>query len=304
MSIDSKNADPVSLIISPPAEAKPSFASGLMWLVNPRLAIGLMILAVMGVGSFVLPIFAPADPSIQATYMRNLPMSGVHLLGTNALGQDIFWFLVFAVRNSLQLGILVAVGVTVVATIVGLSAGYIGGMFERIVMLIVDTFITIPLLPILIILGALIRGNTSFFTVGLIIIIFGWAWNARTVRSMALSLREREFINMARFSGANTVDVLVREVFPYVSAYILVGFINTVLFAINTEATLAVIGLSKVEVPTLGSIIFWALSYNALFTGQYPWIVAPIVATVTLFLGLFLTSTGFNQAFAAKRGVS
>jgi peptide/nickel transport system permease protein len=258
----------------------------------------------MGVGSFVLPIFAPADPSIQATYMRNLPMSGVHLLGTNALGQDIFWFLVFAVRNSLQLGILVAVGVTVVATIVGLSAGYIGGMFERIVMLIVDTFITIPLLPILIILGALIRGNTSFFTVGLIIIIFGWAWNARTVRSMALSLREREFINMARFSGANTVDVLVREVFPYVSAYILVGFINTVLFAINTEATLAVIGLSKVEVPTLGSIIFWALSYNALFTGQYPWIVAPIVATVTLFLGLFLTSTGFNQAFAAKRGVS
>lgn len=304
MSIDSNNADPVALVIAPAPDAKPRFGSGLMWLVNPRLAIGLIILAVMGLGSFILPLFAPADPSLQATYMRNLPMSGVHWLGTNALGQDIFWFLVFSVRNSLMLGIMVAIGVTIVATVIGLSAGYIGGLFERLVMLIVDTFITIPLLPILIILGALIRGNTSFFTVGLIIIIFGWAWDARTVRAMALSLREREFINMARFSGANTVDVLVKEIFPYVSAYILVGFINTVLFAINTEATLAVIGLSKVEVPTLGSIIFWALSYNALFTGQYPWIVAPIIATVTLFLGLFLTSTGFNQAFAAKRGVS
>lgn len=301
MTIESKDVDPI--VIAVPAASRRGRGS-LMWLFNLRLGVGLAILVVMGLGSFILPPFAPADPSIQATYMRNLPMSGVHWLGTNSLGQDIFWFLVFAVRNSLSLGIVVAAGVTLIATVVGLSAGYIGGRFERAVMLIVDTFITIPLLPILIILGALIRGNTSFFTVGLIIIIFGWAWDARTVRSMALSLREREFINMARFSGANTVDILTREVLPYVSAYILVGFINTVLFAINTEATLAVIGLSKVEVPTLGSIIFWALSYNALFTGQYPWIVAPIVATVTLFLGLFLTSTGFNQAFASKRGVA
>ena len=120
---------------------------------------------------------------------------------------------------------------------------------------------------------------------------------------MALSLREREFINMARFSGANTFDILLREIFPYVTAYMLVGFINTMLFAINTEATLAVIGNSRVEIPTLGSIIFWALNYNALFTGNYVWLVAPIVSTVVLFLGLFLLSTGFNAAFANKRGV-
>lgn len=274
-----------------------------LWLFNPRLVVGLTILAIMGLGSFILPSFAPADPSLQATYMRNLPISSAHWLGTNALGQDIFWFLVFSVRNSLLLGVIVACGVTLIATTIGLSAGYIGGRFERAVMLIVDTFITIPLLPILIILGSLIRGNTSFLTVGFIIIIFAWAWDARTIRSMALSLREREFINMARFSGANTGQILLREVFPYVSAYMVVGFINTILFAINIEATLAVIGLSKVEVPTLGSIIFWALNYNALFTGHYVWLVAPIVATVLLFLGLFLTSTGFNAAFASKRGV-
>jgi peptide/nickel transport system permease protein len=232
-----------------------------------------------------------------------MPLSAEHLLGTNALGQDIFWYLIFSIRNSLMLGVMVGVGVTIISTVLGLSAGYIGGNYERVVMLFVDTFITIPLLPILIILGAVIRGNTTFLTVGFIIIIFGWAWGARTIRSMALTLREREFINMARFSGANTVDIILREIFPYVTAYMLVGFINTVLFAINTEATLAVIGLSKVEVPTLGSIIFWALNYNALFTGHYIWMVAPIVATVVLFLGLFLTSTGFNQAFASKRGV-
>ena len=293
----------VSEAVDAAKQTAPRRRDSLAWLLNPRLAIGLSIVLVMGLGSFFLPFFAPVDPSVQASYLKNLPMSWEHPLGTNAIGQDIFWFLTFAVRNSLTLGILVGIGVTVIATTIGLSAGYIGGNFERVVMLVVDSFITIPLLPILIILGAVIRGNSSFLTVGFIIMVFGWAWGARTIRSMALTLREREFINMAKFSGASTFDVLLREVFPYVTAYMLVAFINTVLFAINTEATLAVIGLSKVEVPTLGSIIFWALNYNALFTGNYVWIVAPIIATVLLFLGLFLASTGFNQAFANKRGV-
>ncbi len=287
---------------SAPAETTAESGSGgWLWLINPRLIVGLILVLIFAVGSFVLPLFVPVDPSLQSTYYKNLPISWTHVLGTNALGQDIFWLLVFSIRNSLILGGLVGIGVTIISTAIGLSAGFIGGAYERIVMVIVDTFITIPLLPLLIMLGALIRANNAFLV--LAIIIFGWAWGARTVRSMALSLREREFINMARFSGANTFDILQREIFPYVTAFMLVNFINTILFAINTEATLAVIGVSRVEIPTLGSIVFWALNYNALFTGNYVWIVAPIVASVLLFLGLFLSSTGFNEAFANKRGV-
>ncbi|MBX2999918.1 MAG: ABC transporter permease [Caldilineaceae bacterium] len=271
---------------------------------NFRLKLGIVILAIFTIGSFTLPFFTDVNPSQQGTYFKNLAPSWKHLLGTNSQGQDIFWFLVFSIRNSLMLGVAVSSCVTVIATLVGLSAGYIGGWFERGVMLITDSFITIPVFPILIVLGALVRGRTSFWVVGLLLVIFGWAWGARTVRSMALSIREREFINMARFSGASTMEIILKEVFPYVYAYMVVGFINTILFAINTEAALAVIGLSKVEVPTLGSIIFWALNYNAMFIGQYTWIVAPVVASVLLFLGLFLTSTGYNEMFAARRGHS
>jgi peptide/nickel transport system permease protein len=121
---------------------------------------------------------------------------------------------------------------------------------------------------------------------------------------MALSLRERELVNVARFSGASTFSIIIREIFPYVYAYTVVNFINTILFAINTEAALAVIGLSKVEIPTLGSILFWALNYNALFSGQIMWLIGPIVATVLLFLGLFLVSTGYNEFSATRRGVA
>jgi peptide/nickel transport system permease protein len=271
---------------------------------NLRLKLGIAILAVFVIGSFALPFFTSVDPSQQGTYLKNLSLSGQHLLGTNALGQDIFWFLVFAIRNSLMLGITVSLGITIISTLVGLSAGFIGGWYERLIMLIIDSFITIPVLPVLIILSTLVRGNSSFAVIGVIMVTFGWAWGARTVRSMALSLREREFVNMARFSGANTFMIIIREIFPYVYAYVVVNFINTILFAINTEAALAVIGLSKVEVPTLGSILFWALNYNALLSGQLSWLVAPIVATVLLFLGLFLISTGYNEFSATRRGVA
>jgi len=271
---------------------------------NTRLYIGLTIVIVLAASSLILPFFTDVDPAAQGTYMKNLPISLAHPLGTNALGQDIFWYLVFSVRNSLLLGVTVSLGITAISTIVGLSAGFIGGWYERIVVTLIDTFITIPVLPILIVLGAVVRGNTSFMIVALILIAFGWAWNARTIRSMALTLREREFVNMARFSGAGVLAIIGREIFPYVYAYMVVGFINTILFAINTEAALAVIGLSKVQTPTLGSIIFWALNYNALMIGQITWIIAPIVTTVLLFLGLFLTSTGYNEFFAERRGVA
>jgi peptide/nickel transport system permease protein len=272
---------------------------------NLRLKIGIVIIAIFVLGSFILPFFTSVDPSQQGTYLKNMAVSGQHLLGTNALGQDIFWFLVFAIRNSLILGVTVSLGITIISTLVGLSAGYLGGWYERIIMLVIDTFVTIPILPILIIiLSALARGNTSFIVIGIVLVIFGWAWGARTVRSMALSLREREFVNMARFSGASTFSIITREIFPYVYAYIVVNFINTILFAVNTEAALAVIGLSKVEVPTLGSILFWALNYNALLIGQITWIIGPLVATVLLFLGLFLVSTGYNEFSATRRGVA
>jgi peptide/nickel transport system permease protein len=271
---------------------------------NARLTIGLTIVTILAASSLILPFFTSVDPAAQGTYLKNLPPSAAHLLGTNALGQDIFWYLVFAVRNSLILGVTVSIGITAISTFLGLSAGFIGGWYERIVVIFMDTFITIPVLPILIVLGAIVRGNTSFMVVAAILIIFGWAWNARTIRSMALTLREREFINMARFSGAGVMPIIAREIFPYVYAFMIVGFINTILFAINTEAALAVIGLSNVVIPTLGSIIFWALNYNAIMIGQPLWIIAPIVTTVVLFLGLFLMSTGYNELFAERRGVA
>ena len=269
---------------------------------NNRLKIGIFLLSIFVLGSLILPFFNEVDPTKQNIYPKKLPVSLEHPLGTNSLGQDIFWWLVLSIRNSLILGVTVSIFTTFIAGAVGLISGYLGGGADRVIMTLTDSVIAIPLFPILIVLATLVRGQTSFTIVGVILVIFGWAWGARTIRSMALSLREREFVSMAKFSGSKTLEIVFREVFPYVYAYLVVSFINAILWVITMESSLAVIGLSKVEIPTLGSIIFWALNYNALLIGQYLWIVAPVVATVLLFLGLFLTSTGYNELYAKRRG--
>jgi peptide/nickel transport system permease protein len=269
---------------------------------NLRLKIGLVILSIFTFGSLLLPLFLDVDPSTQGSYPKNLPASLEHPLGTTSLGQDIFWFLVIALRNSILLGVSVSCVTTFIAGLLGLVAGYVGGAVDRVITALMDTFIAMPAFPILIVLSTLVRGNTSFWMVGVILVFFGWPWSARTVRSMALSIREREFISMARYSGASMLDIVFKEIFPYVYALLVVAFIDAILWVTTTEAALAVIGLSKVEIPTLGSIIFWALNYNALFTGHYTWVVAPVVATIILFLGIFLTSTGYNQMYATRRG--
>ena len=271
---------------------------------NIRLKIGFSILSVFVFAAFVLTWFCPQDPSELGSYPTYMKVSWQHLLGTNGLGQDIFWFLMFSIRNSLLLGLAVASCTAVISLAIGLSAGFQGGRYDRFMMLFNDSFVIIPTLPIMIVLSSMVRGHAGFPAIALILIIFGWAWNARTIRSMALSVREREFVNMAWYSGCSRARIIIQEFFPYVFAYTVVGFINTILYAINAEAALAIIGLSSIETPTLGSAVYWANTYSAIMTGKFLWIGSPILALSLLFLGLFLTSTGYNQFFAERRGKS
>ena len=120
--------------------------------------------------------------------------------------------------------------------------------------------------------------------ISVVLIVFNWPWPARQIRSVALTMRERDFIGTAWFSGESTLTVIRTEIFPYISSWAVGNFINTVLVAIAVEAGLAVIGLSSLQESTLGTMIYWALQYQALLGGRWWWILPPVVAIVTLFI--------------------
>lgn len=267
-----------------------------------RFKIGIIIVLFFIILGFVVYLFSPGKVMQLSAYRKNLPPSSEHILGTNKQGQDIFWLLVESIHNSMIIGLLVGLASTAIGVFIGLLSGFIGGAADSIIMFICDSIIVIPSLPILIYMGAMLKGRASILMISGILIVFNWPWPARQARSMALTIRERDFINTARFSGENTVKIVGVEILPHVLPWAMANFVNTVLVAIGSEASLAVLGLSSTTTPTLGNMIYWARNYNAIMKHQWIWIGSPVLSTIILFIGLFLTYTGYHDYVAKKRG--
>lgn len=269
---------------------------------NGRLKFGLLILGVFIVLGFGLPPFAPDDPTVWRSVPKNRPPSWEYLLGTTSQGQDVFWLLTWSLQNTLRLGLLVGFFSTLIGVFVGLLSGYRGGLTDRIVPFLADSLIVIPILPVLILISAVMQGRMSLEITGLILVLFNWPYPARQVRSVALSLRERGFIQTAWLSGESINRIVIWQLAPYLRSWSAANFINTVLVAIVIESSIAVIGLSSSNQATIGTMLYWALEFQSILNERWWWICTPIVAVIILFVGLFITSTGYERRSAVMRG--
>ena len=269
---------------------------------NGRLKTGIIMTAFFFFVGFVIYYIPHINPFTFNTYDKNLPPSWEHWLGTTAVGQDVLWLLIEAIHNSLSIGLIVALLGTVVGVFVGLVSGFSGGAVDRTLMVVTDTFVVIPSLPILILMTALMKGTSTVILMALVLAMFAWAWPSRQIRSMALTLKERDFIHTARFSGEGTIQIVVTEILPYALSWSLSNFMNATLSAIASESSLAVLGLSPANLISLGNMIQWARARNAIMAQRWFWIGSPILATMLLFIGLFLLITGYNDYMSMKRG--
>ena len=250
---------------------------------------GFAVAVLVAFGLGVSP-FAPADPRAWQTYGRNLRPTAAHWFGTTALGQDTFWLLSWSAGNSILLGLAVATVATIVGVSVGLLAGYRGGWVDRVLSFLMDTLIVIPSLPLLILLSTLTKGQTSLLALGTLLVIFNWPFPARQIRAVALTMRERDFVSLAWFSGESTGRILRRQMLPYLQRWAVANFVNTILVVVAVETSLAFLGLANDNVPTLGSMLYWALKYQALLAGRWWWLLPPILTIVALFVSFFLLS--------------
>jgi len=243
----------------------------------------------------LLSFVSPYDPNKSFQVPMDKAPSIEYVFGTDSRGMDIFWWMTFAVRNSLIMGLIAAAISRVIAIIVGLSAGYEGGWLDRVLMSINDSFVVIPLLPILILLGFLMRANMNLFLLGVILGLFGWPYDARLIRSQVMSLRERSFTRTADYSGTPGARITINEHLPFVLPIVFATTINNLLWAIGMEVTLSVLGLSDLTTPSLGNALFWANQHGALVAGTWWWIAAPILVSIVLFMGLYLLFTSVNE---------
>ncbi|MEJ5229829.1 MAG: ABC transporter permease [Pseudothermotoga sp.] len=250
-----------------------------------------LILALLTVLSF----FSPYNPYRWNLVPRDLPPKWPHILGTTSMGQDVFWILTFAVRNSLTVSLLAGFISRIIAIIIGMTAGYKGGKTDKILMFLSDSFLIIPLLLIIILFATMMRARMTLTTLGLLLGVFGWAWDARVIRSQVLSLRERDFTYTAILSGSKTFSIVFKEYMPFVTPLIFATFIGNMSWAIGMEMVLAILGVSNLEIPTIGTMLQWSINYQAMLLGYWWWILTPVVTAITLFIALYLMSVSISE---------
>jgi peptide/nickel transport system permease protein len=243
----------------------------------------------------LLSAFSPYDPTLWNVVPRDMKPSAEYWLGTDSNGQDIFWQATFAIRNSLIISLIAGFVSRVIAILVGMVAGYKGGATDRVLMFIGDSLLVIPLFLIFVMLAMMVREHMNLVVLGLMLSIFGWAWDARLIRSVILSLREREFTKTAILSGTGTVKLVLNEYMPFAMPLIFSTLINNIGFAIGLEITLAIIGLVDLMIPTLGTMLNWALFYQSILLGRWWWVLTPVVLSLFLFIALYWLSVSISE---------
>lgn len=270
--------------------------AGFVFLRNAKLASGFIIIIVLVIIAASADFLAPYDVATIGMHAPDLPPSFENLLGTDTLGRDIFDQLVHSVRQSLIIGFFTGLVGLFVGSAVGIISGYRGGFVDDSLRSITDVFLVIPTIPLLVVLSSYVRFLTIPALV-LILAVFAWPFPARTFRSQVLSLRKREFINMAKLSGMSDLKIVFREILPNMLPYVGTTFANAVSGAILAEVFLEILGLGPQNTTTLGVMIYWAMWRGALIRGILWWVLPPMIAIVLVFVGLQLINIGLDEVY-------
>jgi peptide/nickel transport system permease protein len=259
---------------------------------NGKARLGIIILA----GIFLIAIFAPLIAPHSPTSTSFTPYEGpssTNWFGTTGNGQDVFSQVVYGARVSLLVGLLAGFAATLVAVTIGLIAGYRPGLVDEVLSFITNLALVIPGVPLMIILAAYVPSR-SIWTIILVVAFTSWATGARVIRSQSASLRSREFITSAIFSGERLFRVVFREILPNMTSLVAASFFAAATAAVMAEASLEFLGLGNPNVVSWGTILYYAEQQNSLLTGQWVLVFAPGLAIALLAVSFTLINFGVD----------
>jgi peptide/nickel transport system permease protein len=266
---------------------------------------GLYILIFMVLFSLLGPLLSPYKINDIDVTMAKLPPSAKHWLGTDLLGRDILFRLMLAGRISLAVGIVSVCIQVIIGSLVGAIAGFYGGWVDSILMRVVDIFMSLPFLPILIILGAVLSdmkvpSQYRIFVVMFMIGFMTWPSLARLVRGQILSLREQEFMQAAQALGLRDTRKIFKHLLPNTIPSIIVSATLGIGGAILTESALSYLGLGVTPpTPSWGNMI--QAVNNLVDLNRRPWLwVPPGIAIFVTVMAINLLGDGLRDALDPK----
>jgi len=254
-----------------------------------------IILLLIPLIAIIVSLISNYQPSTYFLFPKDSPPSLFHIMGTTSLGQDVFLTLMKALSNSLLIGILSALISRVLATLIGCFSGYKGGKADWIISVVTESFIVVPRLPLLILIAFSFKQQLDPLSMGFILAILDWGWPSKRYRSQILSLKEREFTQTSKFSGMGDIEIIFKEHMPFLIPYIIVDIISGIIWAIGMETTLSILGLFNLEIPTIGTTLYWANYYSAMYRGLWWWWGFPVIVMIVTIFGLYLLSVSLQN---------
>lgn len=238
--------------------------------------VGIAIIALFVLVALLAPVIAPHSPTAES-FTPGLAPNIHHWLGTNALGQGVFSQVVWGTRVSLLVAFSAGILSTFLSVIVGLGGGYARGNVDAILSLVTNVFLVIPTLPLVIVLSAYLH-LAGQLPIILVIGLTSWAWGARSLRSQALSLAQRDYILEARLLGQPWWSIIFGEMLPNMASLVVSSLLFATINALLTEAGLDFLGLGNVNTTSWGTMLYWAQNNDALLNGYWWWFLPPGLA--------------------------
>ena len=260
---------------------------------NRKATVGTVLLVIFILLALFPGVIAHDNPSAEI-YQRSLGPSGAHLLGTTALGQDIFAQAVYGTQQVLIIAFGVGLGATILAMLLGVSAAYLGGVWDGGLSLFIDVLLVIPAFPLLIIIASYLHGATTGVMIAVVTAV-SWSYTARQLRAQALSLRGRDFLEAARVRGERALYVIVVEIIPTMTSLLVASFLTNALYAVLFSSSLEFIGLGDPNQVSWGTMLYWAENNEAFQTGLPLWIIVPGLCIVALGAAFALLNYAFDE---------
>src|SRR2546421_3056014 len=259
---------------------------------NRKATAGAVILLMMAFVAVFPGLLAPYDPHA-TSLAQNASPSSAHLLGTTQLGEDVLSQLIWSTRLTLVVTIVVSLIATFMSMIVGVTAAYVGGVTDRVLTVVTDVFLILPVLPLLILLAAYLPPGVTSLTI--VLCITSWAFQARQLRSQGLSIRNREFLVAARARGERSIYIILVEIVPTMTSLLAASFLALAVYVVGFAATLQFLGLGNSGELMWGTMLYNAQQAAALEAGNPWWALAPGAAVAFLGTGFALLNYAFDE---------
>jgi peptide/nickel transport system permease protein len=262
---------------------------------NRSAVAALAVLVALFIGCYALPPLLPYSYSDLDFTALQSPPSPQHWFGTNALGQDVLAQVLRGMQKSLLIGVCVAFISTLIAATVGAIAGFFGGWRDRALMWFVDLLLVVPAFILIAIITPRTKNSANIALLIALLAAFSWMISSRMVRGLTMSLREREYVQAARYMGVSNRRIIARHILPNVASILIIDTALNVGVAILAETGLSFLGFG-VQPPdvSLGTLI----ADGTKSATTFPWVfLFPAGVLVLILVCANLTGDGLRDAF-------